>query len=285
MKNVIFILLLSVFTQFAWSSGGVGNGEGLGEQRVTTINQYLPTYIDFCIKGGCSFNASDIEMAKKVLAARYASKKFKFLSGHKNPGYFESGATFKADSYTGSEVTINIDALYLNEKSIINALPIEDAVKLIVQVYHYQINDGSADPVAFSKKLTFAVSRFISTIEHSFDFNYLKVSLFKSGELYKDNLFVSDSATSIDLGAVLREKFKCAGSATNITFLNAFWLPSTKPFSVYFNGTLNCDKSIEVLKVSIELKLKNLGSPYPGALPRMRLEDEGGVGEVKLIKQ
>jgi hypothetical protein len=270
-----FFILLS-FTQNSFASGGVGNGEGLGEQRVTTLNEYLPSYLDFCLKGGCSFNPAEIAFGQLILKTRKQSVAFKFLSGKKNPGYFNNPLEFRTLNTAGSLVTVNIDTLYVSANGTINALAIEEVMKLIVNIYDYQSHE-LVQPGNFSRKLSMAASRFISSTEHSFNYNYLRVSQFKSSELFHDNLFVSDSENSVNLGAVIREKLKCQ----NISFSTAFWSPDPKNFAVFVNASAKCSNLSGLLKLFIPLNLKNMAGYWPGSLERMRIPEENSVGEIK----
>lgn len=279
--KIIFILLSLTLINLSIAGERVGNGEGFGEQRVTSVNEYLPSYIDFCIQGGCMMTIAEIEYARQIAGARLFKPKFSYLSGKANPGTFSGSgleSLFKSTTVEDSAVVVNLDKLYFTVDNEINAISLEEALSVVLEIYNFKLDDGFSVSEMFAKKLAKAMTQYISTTQHSFDHNYLKLSLFKKVELYHRSLFVSDKNLSVNIGAVIQDHLKCNKKpAEKVSFVFASWHLSDEKFALVVEGDWECNAVVTPYKLLVHLNVKKLKEEYPGALIKVKLIEEPAI--------
>ena len=276
--KILFILFAFTLMNLSFAGERVGNGEGFGEQRVNTVNEYLPSYIDFCVQGGCMMTIAELEYARQIAGARHFKPTFSYLSGKSNPGTFGTSETFKTTTVEDSAVVIDLDTLYVTVDSEINAVSLEETLKVVLEIYNFKLNDGFSVSDLFVKKLAKAMTQYISSTQHSFDHNYLKLSLFKTVDVFQRSLFVSDTNLSVNIGAVIKDHLKCNKKpAEKVSFVFASWYLSDTKFALQVEGEWECDDVIAPYKLLVELNMKRLPEVYPGALIKVKLIEEPAI--------
>lgn len=279
--KIIFILFSLTLMNLTFAGERVGNGEGFGEQRVNTVNEYLPSYIEFCVQGGCMMTIAEIEYARQISGARFFKPKFSYLSGKTNPGTFETSGLaglFKTTTVEDSAVVVNLDRLYLTTDKEINAITLEEALGVVLEIYNYKLDDGFSVSELFVKKLAKAMTQYISTTQHSFDHNYIKLSLFKMVDVYQRSLFVSDQLLSVNISAVIKDHLKCNKKpAEKVSFVFASWHLSDTKFALVVEGDWECEEVLAPYKLLLELNMKRMPEQYPGALIKVKLIEEPAI--------
>lgn len=274
--NLFFVLVISF--SFAFAGEKVGNGEGLGEQRVTSTNEYLAFYLNFCMKGGCMMGRAELDVANTLLNVRRSNPKLTFISAKKAPGVF-NGAGLGAWVNTGKDpsgpVRVNLDRLYSNS-SVISS---EEALGLVVDIYSFKA--AAEASASFKQKLSIALAKNVTTTQHSFDHSYLKVTLYKSANDLQRSLFVNDGDVSVNINRPLAEFFHCRGSQ-NVVIKKVAW-SSSHPVAIYVSGTNPCHGSAASFDVLVELKATAVGGQIPGWLTKYKLIEENSIQAISIL--
>lgn len=259
------LLIITFFfsLNFLYAQERVGNGEGLSEQRITSINEYLPHYINICLSGGCLMSASELELLKSLLLMRENVPKFIFTSEGKVASVFE---TTKSPS---SDVKININGLYTLDQ----AITLEKALSIVVSIYDYKASRSTNELLI--QKLSRALSVAITTAQHSFDYSYMRFSFYKSNEVYGRTVFVNDKKFSFNLGQELFERFKCSDEKSLI-LQKVYWKDASKGFSLAIEGEAHCSLS-GPFKIIVNLNVKNIGISYPTGIFAVELDEEDTI--------
>jgi hypothetical protein len=272
-------IILCLFINSLFAQERVGNGEGLSEQRVTTINEYLPFYIALCVQGGCMMDRAELNRARALLVARKENPQFIFVSGAKNPGTFEvTGlqSLIQTTRESSSVVKINTDKLYTDHQ----AITLDEALMIVVAAYDYKLNLVSNE--IFINKLAFAFSQAITTVQHSFDYPYIRYSLYLSNVLYNRTLIINDGIFSFNLSRELFQFFKCAGP-DGLAIKKAYWVEADKNFSLAVVASINCSVVGEYTSV-VAFNLKSRGSSFPGNVPKLELDQEHTVISINPLR-
>lgn len=271
-----FLILISSFS--ISTQERVGNGEGLSEQRITTINEFLPHYISLCQKGGCMMKEYELESLNNLLSIRYKAPKFTFISGYKNPGVFDTSGMLSVIQTTqslSSEIKVNIDKLYNDNQ----AISLEEA--LIFVVYAYSYKGSYTYNETFTNKLSFALTQSITTIQHSFNYPYIRSSLYLSNDPFRRTLIVNDGKFSFNLSKVLFEHFQCTDGQSMI-LKKIYWVENDKKFILAVEANYNCSIIGNQLTL-VEFNIKNFGSSFPGDLPRIEFDPEKTIRSINVL--
>ena len=137
-NNLLLFLSLITLSSHASEGDRVRNGGGLAEQNFIYSLQVLPRYIDVCINDNdCLISKIDREVLIKIKEiakrTRSAEKKFIFISGKDQPGFFHAENDPEVrlaitEDNPNSPIYVNLDLLYLrdemNEKLHIMKIPV-----------------------------------------------------------------------------------------------------------------------------------------------------------------
>lgn len=271
-----FFIIISFFSISAQER--VGNGEGLSEQRITTINEFLPHYISLCQKGGCMMNEDELEKLNNLQNVRYKVPTFSFISGYKNPGVFEATgmlSVIRTTQNLTSEIKVNIDKLYTQNQ----AVTLEEALVIVVYAYSYKGNFTYSE--LFTNKLSFALTQSITTIQHSFNYPYIRSSLYLSSIPFRRTLIVNDGKFSFNLGKVLFEHFNCSDDQSMI-LKKVYWVENDKRFILAVDANYQCSLTGNQLAL-VEFNIKNFGSSFPGDFPKIEFDPEKTIRFIEVL--
>lgn len=179
MKNMfisfsLFLLILTPSFARNGSGGGdiVGNGGGLAEQNFIYALTHLPEFITETLNND-PIGSEDHEALQKIytvaLSQYQKNNKLKFLSGKKNPGFFESETDpevrlAKTDFNPDSTIYINLDLLYKhNDIGEIEVLSLPVMVASLVHEFGHQVEFRDHHYLDF---LGAKVRRFIDRNQH-----------------------------------------------------------------------------------------------------------------------
>ena len=95
-----------------------------------------------------------LEYARQIAGARLFKPKFSYLSGKANPGTFSGsglGSLFKSTTVEDSAVVVNLDKLYFMVDNEINAISLEEALSVVLEIYNFKLDDGFSVSEMFAK--------------------------------------------------------------------------------------------------------------------------------------